>query len=183
MWSTIPIRDRNCSMNFVRTHACCVQTREITSRFLRAKSRKTASICARKTARTAVSLPALAWQNLFAPSGRKAAGASKALPRRTSRVFEYFSPNRMYANSRNSTRNRAISRVPVRRYAISWVHARFAFSHTISRKCNQQFRSGLHIVRHPLSHEYHTTLKLESRKSKERLFILRKLTCASILCA
>ena len=30
-----------------------------------ANSRKTASICTRKTARTAVSLPALAWQNLL----------------------------------------------------------------------------------------------------------------------
>ena len=28
--------DRNCSMNFVRTHACCTQTCEITARFLRA---------------------------------------------------------------------------------------------------------------------------------------------------
>ena len=111
-----------------------------------AKSCKTASICTRKTARTAVSLPVLAWQNLFVPSGRKAAGASKALPRRISRVFEYFSPNRVYANSRNSTRNRAISRVPARRYAISWVSARFALSHTISRKCNQQFRSGMAMV-------------------------------------
>ena len=63
--------DRNCSMNFARTHACCAQTREITARFLRAKSRKTASICTRKTARTAVSLPALAWQNLFVPSGER----------------------------------------------------------------------------------------------------------------
>ena len=106
------------------------------------KSRKTASICTRKTARTAVSLPALAWQNLFVPSGRKAAGASKASPRRISRVFEYFSPNHAYANSRNFKRNRAISRIPARRYAISWVRARFALSHTISRKCNQQFRSG-----------------------------------------
>ena len=85
---------------------------------------------------------ALAWQNLFAPSGRKAAGASKALPRRISRVFEYFSPNRVYANSQNFTRNRAISSVSARRYAISWVHARFTLSHTFSHKCNQQFRSG-----------------------------------------
>ena len=129
-------------MNFVQTHACCTQTREITARFLRAKSRKTASICMRKTARTAVSLPALAWQNLFVPSGRKAAGASKALPRRISRVFEYFSQNAVYANSRNSTQNCAISRVPARRYAISWVRSRFVLSHTISRKCNQQFQSG-----------------------------------------
>ena len=96
----------------------------------------------RNTARTAVSLPALAWQNLFAPSGRKAAGANKALPCRISHVFEYFSPNRMYANSRNFIQNRAISRVPAQRYAISWVRTRFVLSHTISRKCNQQFRSG-----------------------------------------
>ena len=34
---------------------------------------------------------------------------------------------------------------------------------------------SLHIVRHPQSHEYHMTLKLERRKGKERLFILRKL--------
>ena len=51
---TLP--DRNCSINFVRTHARCAQTRAITARFLRAKSRKTASICTRNTARTAVSL-------------------------------------------------------------------------------------------------------------------------------
>ena len=130
-------------MNFVRTHACCAQTRARFFARVLTKSRKTASICTRNTARTAVSLPALAWQNLFAPSGRKPAGASKALPRRISRVFEYFSPNRVYANSRNSTRNRTISRVPARRYAISWVRARFALSHTISRKCNQQFQSGI----------------------------------------
>ena len=85
---------------------------------------------------------ALAWQNLFAPLGRKAAGASKALPCRILRVFEYFSPNRVYVNSRNFTRNCAISRVPARRYAISWVRARFALLHTISRKCNQRFWSG-----------------------------------------
>ena len=115
-----------------------------------AKSRKTASICPRKTSRTAVSLPALAWQNLIVPSGREAAGASKALPRRISRVFKYFLVSRMYANSRNSTQNRVISRVPVRRYAILWVRARFALSHTISRKCNQQFRSGNTFIWSPL---------------------------------
>ena len=36
--------DRNCSMNFVRTHACCVQTREITARFLCAFSRNRAKL-------------------------------------------------------------------------------------------------------------------------------------------
>ena len=34
---------------------------------------------------------------------------------------------------------------------------------------------SLHIVCHPQSHDYHMTLKLERRKGKERLFILRKL--------
>ena len=33
----------------------------------------------------------------------------------------------------------------------------------------------LRIVCHPQSHEYHMTLKLERRKGKEHLFILRKL--------
>ena len=103
--------------NEFRANACVLRANsrnnsKIFARVL-ANSRKTASICTRKTARTAVSLPAMAWQNLFVPSGRKAAGASKALPRRISRVFEYFSPNHVYANSRNSTRNRAISRVRV----------------------------------------------------------------------
>ena len=36
--------DRNCSMNFVRTHACCAQTREITARFLRAFLRNRAKL-------------------------------------------------------------------------------------------------------------------------------------------
>ena len=128
-------------------HACCAQTRAITARFLRAFSRNHAN-CVNlnvKYSENCSLTSALAWQNLFAPSERKAASASKALPRRISRVFEYFSPNRVYANSRNFTRNRAISRIPAQRYAISWVRARFArfaLSCTISRKCNQQFRLG-----------------------------------------
>ena len=36
--------DRNCSMIFVRTHACCAQTHAITARFLRAFSRNRAKL-------------------------------------------------------------------------------------------------------------------------------------------
>ena len=36
------IPDRNCSMNFVRTHACCTQTHAITARFLCVFSRNRA---------------------------------------------------------------------------------------------------------------------------------------------
>ena len=36
--------DRNCSMNFVRTHACCAQTRAITARFLHVFSRNRAKL-------------------------------------------------------------------------------------------------------------------------------------------
>ena len=130
-------------MNFARTHARCAQTRAITARFLRAFAQNCVNLHAKYGENCSLT-SALAWQNLFAPSERKAASASKALPRRISRVFEYLSPNRAYANSRNFTRNRAISRVPAQRYAISWVRARFALSRTISRtisrKCNQQFR-------------------------------------------
>ena len=129
--------------NEFRANACVL--RAITTRFLRAFSRNRAKLrqFAREIRRELQSHFSAGMANLFAPSGRKAAGASKALPRRISRVFEYFSPNRVYSNIRNFTRNRAISRVPARRYAISWVCARFTLSHTFSRKCNQQFQSGI----------------------------------------
>ena len=129
-------------MNFVRTHACCAQTREITTRFLRAFSRNRAKRrqFAREKRRELQS-HFQRWHGKIYLHLREE--RQPVLESRTSRVLEYFSPNRVYANRRNSTRNRAISRVPARRYAISWVRARFALSRTISRKCNQQFRSGM----------------------------------------
>ena len=61
--------------NEFRANACVLRanSRNNSYIFVRvlAKSRKTASICTRKTARTAVSLPALAWQNLFVPLGER----------------------------------------------------------------------------------------------------------------
>ena len=134
--------DRNCSMNFVRMHACCAQTREIIDRFLRTFSRNCVNLHAKNGENC--SLRFQRWHRKIYLYLREERQPVLAKPYRVeSRAFS--SPNCAYANSRNSTRNRAISRVPARRYAISWVRARIALSHIISRKCNQQFRSGWYI--------------------------------------
>ena len=113
-----------------------------------AKSRKTASICTRNMA--AVSLQR--WHGKIYAYLRKERQPVLAKPYRVeSRAFSSISRQTACTRRRNFTRNRAISRVPARRYAISWVRARFALSHTISHKCNQQFRSGVTVKVH--SHE------------------------------
>ena len=95
----------------------------------------------RNTARNAVSLQR--WHGKIYLHLREERQPVLAKPYRVeSRAFSSISRQTACTRSRNFTRNRAISRVPARRYAISWVHARFALSHTFSRKCNQQFRSG-----------------------------------------
>ena len=84
--------DRNCSMNFVRTHARCAQTRAITASFLHAFSRNRAKLrqFAREIPRELQSHFSARMAKSICTFGKKGSQASKALRHRISSVFEYL---------------------------------------------------------------------------------------------